>query len=97
MAKSEKALQQEIATFFRKKKCFVMVIQPQAGIPDGTPDVIALFPGGGWAAIEVKASPTARFQPLQKLTIKKLDEMYYSKAVYPENWPAIRAELEQLL
>lgn len=95
MAK-EKALQKEISAHLRSQGCFVMVIQPQAGIPSGTPDIFFCKEGFyGW--LEVKASRTSRFQPLQKQTLEKLHKWSYARAVYPENAEEIKAELAELL
>lgn len=74
-----------------------MVIQPQAGIPTGTPDIVALIDGGGWVAIEVKQDEKSKFQPLQLEIINKLDNMYWSRAVHNNNWPEVKAELEELI
>ena len=92
----EKKLQTEIAKWLRSKGCFVMVIQPQAGIPSGTADVFFCKEGFyGW--LEVKASATSPFQPLQKEFIAKMDAWSYGRVVYPENWPKIQQELEEIL
>jgi len=94
---SESSFQKKIATWLRQKGCYVLTTTVNAGIPVGCPDIIALIPGGGWLALEVKKDAKSRFQPLQKETIAKLDGMYYSKAVYPENWDEIKLELEQIV
>lgn len=102
----ESKLQSEVANWLRRKGAYVMVIQPQAGIPASTPDIIALLDGGGWVALELKASNpykrdgTAKagaFQPLQQQTVAKLDQMYFARIVYEENWLKIRTELEQII
>lgn len=102
----ERKLQSEIATYLRRKGAFVLTIQPQAGIPSGTPDIIALLDGGGWVGLEIKASNpykrdgTAKahaFQPLQQETVKKLNNMYFARVVWPANWPEVKEELNQLL
>lgn len=98
----ESNLQSEIATFLRRKGAYILVVQPQAGIPQGCPDMLALLSGGGWVALEVKASNPYRkdgkaksgaFQPLQERTVAKLDEMYFSRVVWPEVWPSVKKEL----
>lgn len=103
---AESKLQSQIATWLRRRGCFVMVVQPQAGIPDGTPDVIALCNGGGWVALEVKASDPYKkngdakagaFRPLQVRTVNRLDDMYFARIVWPENWNAIKQELEAII
>lgn len=102
----EARLSSVIAKWLRQKGLYVLVTTPGRGIPDGCPDIVALMDGGGWITLEVKeATPYRRdgvakkgaFQPLQQITISKLHEMYYSKVVYPDNWPEIRDELAEMI
>lgn len=90
---AESNFQKKVASWLRKKGCYVLVITAHPGIPDGMTDILALIPGGGWAALECKASKSARMRPLQAPTIKKLDNMYFARKVYPENWEEIKQEL----
>jgi len=92
----EASLQTTIINYLKRKGCYV-IKTGGPGTPNGCPDVIALMDGGGFIALEVKESAKAKFQPLQKLTIEKLNDMFYSRAVYPENWKDIKKELEQYL
>jgi hypothetical protein len=91
---AESRFQAKVVIWLRQKGCYVIVTD---GRPVGVPDVIALFNGGGWAALEIKKSAKSKFQPLQKITITKLDGMYYSKAVYPENWDEVKTELVKII
>lgn len=95
MAKESK-LQSTISKWLKSNGCFVMVLSPQPGIPNGTPDVF--FCKGtlyGW--IEVKASPTSRFQPLQKERIAIFSKWSYAVVCYPENWLEVQQQLVLLL
>lgn len=92
----ESQLQAEIIRFLKKKKCYVIKTSPGAGTPVGCPDIIALLEGC-FIAIEVKASAKSPFQPLQKETIKKLDDWSWCKAVSVDNWGEIRTELEHFI
>ncbi len=94
---AESNFQNKVSLWLRQKGCYVMTISPRPGIPDGCPDVIALFNGGGWAALELKKGPNEKYQPLQKPTIEKLNKMYYSRAVWPENWEEVKKELVQII
>lgn len=94
---AESNFQSKVAGYLRRKGCYVLVTTPRPGIPDGCPDIIALVDGGGWLALELKASKNEKFQPLQEITVKKLDGMYYSRVVYPENWEDIKKELEKII
>lgn len=91
---AEAAFQNKVTKWLRQKGCYVIVTD---GRPGGVPDVIALFNGGGWAALEIKKSPKEKYQPLQKLTIAKMDKMFFSRAVWPENWEDIKKELAQII
>lgn len=102
----ESKFQSDVIKWLRSKGCFVIVTSAVAGIPTGTPDVLALIPGGGWAALEVKPKNPYKkdgtalkgaFQPLQQATVAKLDKLYYSRVVYPEIWSEIRGELTQII
>lgn len=93
---SEAKLQSKIRNYLKQKGCYVLVISPQPGIPDGCPDIFA-FIEGAWIAIEVKDSPKAKYQPLQKETLKKLDDWSWAKRVDPSNWTEVKKELEKML
>lgn len=93
---SEASLQGTVVKYLKAQGCYVIKTTPGPGVPVGCPDII-FFKDGFWGGLEVKASKTAPFQPLQKLTIEKLDKMSWCKAVYPENWKTIKLELEQIL
>ncbi len=93
---AEGKLQSEVAKWLRNQGCFVMVIQPQAGIPTGTADVFFCKEGFyGW--LELKASKTSPFQPLQKQFLDKMDKWSWAKACWPANRDEIKAELTQIL
>lgn len=92
---TEAKLQSEIIRYLRGKHCFVMKCGG-AGVPVGTSDVFFCVEGF-YGFIEVKASKKAKFQPLQKEFIDKMIEWSWAKAVYPENWPETKVELEKML
>lgn len=92
----ESRLQSNIRTYLKGKGCYVLVIRPQPGIPDGCSDIIFMLEGF-WGAIEVKDSRAAKYQPLQKETLAKLDAWSFARRVDPTNWPNVREELERIL
>lgn len=65
-------------------------------IPNGTADIF-FCKEGFYGFIEVKSSKTATFRPLQLEFLAKMNDWSWAKAVYPENWPNIRLELDLLL
>ena len=80
----------------RSKGCFVLKTHPGLGTPTGTPDIL-FMKEGFWGAIECKASKTAKWQPLQKETLDKMNAWSYGRAAYPANVDEIIAELDIIL
>lgn len=92
---TEAKLQSEVIKYLRGKHCFVMKCGG-AGVPTGTSDVFFCLEGF-YGFIEVKAREKAPYQPLQKEFIEKMHEWSWAKAVWPDNWQEIQAELEAML
>ena len=98
MNQIEKALQTKVACWLRQKGCVVIKMPAgYASIPVGFPDLLVLIDGGGFAALEIKASEKAKFQALQKEWLAKLDGMYYARVINPTNWPDVKKELEDMI
>lgn len=93
---SESNLQSQIIKFLKGKKCYVIKTKPGLGTPIGCPDIIFLYEGF-WGAIEVKSSPTAEYQPLQKETLEKFNSWSWARKVDPSNWNLVKSELERIL
>lgn len=83
----------------RLRKLGCTVFQNQGvGVPRGFPDTSVLLPEGLTIYIEFKASKRAKFQPLQKEWIKKLNERnFFAWVCYPENADEIMGEIRRLL
>lgn len=92
----ESKLQSNIRNYLKSKGCYVLVIKPQPGIPDGMADILFMLEGF-WGALEVKPDPKAPYQPLQQETLEKFDEWSWARRVDPSNWLEIREELEVML
>lgn len=92
----ESSLQSEIRRYLKSKGCYVLVIRPQPGIPDGCSDIIFMLEGF-WGAIEVKKNPAADYQPLQEETLEIFDNWSWARRVDPTDWLSVKAELEQML
>lgn len=92
----ESNLQSIIVKYLRGRGCYVIKTRPGPGTPDGCPDILALC-GGLWFALEVKGSPQAKYQPLQKETLETLHSWSWARRVDPTNWPEIKDELETML
>lgn len=91
--KKESAFEKEVVKFLKSKGCDVFKMRYA---PEGTPDRLFLKEGF-WGMLEVKKSKDAPFRPLQPEKLKRYNDWSYAKAVYPENWHEIQAELERML
>lgn len=103
---AESKFQAKVAGYLRRKGCFVLVVTVMPGVPTGTPDILALIPGGGWLTYETKDGyPYKRdgtpkkgaFRPLQLATIEKLNNMYHSRVIWPEIWDEVKDEINQFV
>lgn len=95
----EADIQSKIIRWLKSKGCVVLKIQAGPGVPQGFPDLLALYEGA-YFTIEVKATKHSKFQPHQKDWNKKLDEWSLSRIVWggkDSNWPEVQKELEEWL
>jgi Holliday junction resolvase len=92
---TEQQLQTKIITWLKSNGFYVIKTSAIPGVPVGCPDVIALK-NGYYVALEIKASKTAKKQPLQQHTIDLLAQDGYAFFVWPAVWPTIKAELEDV-
>ena len=58
----------------------------------GIPDLLVLW-GDKWATLEVKKDAKAKKRPNQGYYVSKMDEMSFSRIVYPENEKEVLDEL----
>lgn len=68
----------------------VFKIDPKQGIPD----LLVLY-GKHWALLECKKAENAKHQPNQDYYVEKLDQMSFSRFVYPENREEVLSELQR--
>jgi len=94
----EKKVQQKLIKYLKKKGCYVIKTQVDGRglVPVGCPDVIALYEGW-WGAFECKGSAKAKFQPLQEVTIEKLNNWSIAMVVHPDNIDDVISQLEKML
>ena len=71
-----------------------IIMKTNEGHRQGLPDLLILW-RKFWAALEVKASESARSQPNQGHYIEILDEMSFAAYIYPENEEEVLSALQQ--
>lgn len=92
----EKDFQAKVIKWLKSQGCIAIKYQQNATTKASFPDILFLKEGF-WGAIECKKSKTSKFRPGQKEMVAKLDEWSWAKAVYPENWAEVQAELKEML
>ena len=60
----------------------------------GIPDLLVLYKDK-WASLECKKNANAKRQPNQEYYVELMDEMSFSRFIYPENKEEILSELHQ--
>ena len=72
--------------------CIVMKTDPS--YIQGIPDILVLFKNK-WASLEIKRSAKARRRPNQEYYVDKMNNMSFSRFIYPENYRDIVDELKR--
>jgi hypothetical protein len=72
--------------------CIVLKNDPNyiQGIPD-----LTIFWGSRWATLEVKKTADSSHQPNQDYYVELMDDMSFSRFIYPENKEEVLHELQQ--
>lgn len=70
--------------------CMIMKNDPT--YLQGIPDLIVLYKDK-WASLECKKSANARHQPNQDYYVEKMDDMSFSRFIFPENEDEVLNEL----
>lgn len=94
----EGKFKKKVCSQLKKWGCTVLQYEQNSTTIKGFPDTIVLLPESLTIFIEFKKSKTAKFRPLQKEWIKKLnDRSYFAYVMYPENEKEIMAEIRNLI
>ena len=71
-----------------------IVMKNDSSYIQGIPDLLVLYKDR-WAALEVKRGSNASVRPNQKYYVNKMDDMSFSRFVYPENKEEVLNELRE--
>ena len=72
------------------KGCIVM--KNDSSYIQGIPDLLVLY-NDKWASLEIKQNARASRRPNQEYYVNQMDEMSFSRFVYPENKDEVMDEL----
>ena len=73
-----------------------IVTKLDSGDIQGIPDLLILYKNK-WATLENKRSENANHQPNQDYYVDKMNEMSFSRFIYPENKDKVLNELKKVL
>lgn len=94
MAKLESKFQKELIDEIKREYPGCIVLKNDPDYIQGFPDWTILWKNK-WAVLEAKRAKNARKQPNQDHYVEKLDEMSFSRFVYPENKEEVLNELRK--
>lgn len=95
MAKIESKFQKELTDEIKKQFPGCLIMKNDSGYIQGIPDWTILYKNK-WAVLEAKREAGANKQPNQDYYVDKLNDMSYSRFVYPENKDEVLRELHEI-
>lgn len=93
-SKLERDFQAKIIKELKNRFNGCMVMKLDSSYIQGIPDLLVLY-RDKWAVLEVKRSRNAKHQPNQDYYIKYMNDMSFSRFIYPENSEEVLDELQQ--
>ena len=94
MAKRESQFQADLIKKLKERFPGCIVIKNDANYIQGIPDLLILHKSK-WASLECKKDEKASHQPNQDYYVEKMNEMSFSRFIFPENEKEVLDELEQ--
>lgn len=93
MSKLESKFQKELMDEIKSLYPGCVIMKNDSSYIQGIPDWTILYKDK-WAMLEAKKSKTARKQPNQEYYVDKLNDMSFSRIVYPENKEEVLKDLK---
>ena len=92
--KLERDFQRELIKELERRFPGAIVTKLDSSHIQGIPDLLILYKDR-WATLECKRNKKATRQPNQRLYVAKMDDMSFSRFIYPENREEVLCELQQ--
>ena len=94
MGKLEKTFQAKLVAELKTIFKDAIITKLDAGYKQGIPDLLILYKDR-WATLECKRSANAKRRPNQKYYVDKMNNMSFSRFIFPENKEEVLNELQQ--
>lgn len=95
MAKLESKFQKEMLNEIKERYPGCMIMKNDSSYIQGIPDWTILYEDK-WAVLEAKRSEKAPKQPNQSYYVDQLNDMSFSRFIYPENKDQVMSDLEKI-
>ena len=92
--KLERDFQRELIKELERRFPGAIVTKLDSSHIQGIPDLLILYKDR-WATLECKRNKKATRQPNQRLYVAQMDDMSFSRFIYPENREEVLRELQQ--
>lgn len=94
-SKLESDFQSKLITELKAEFEGCMVMKLDSSYIQGIPDLLVLY-NDKWAVLEAKRSSNAKHRPNQDYYVRRMNEMSFSRFIYPENQEEVLDELRQV-
>ena len=91
---NENKFQSDLKKEIKKRFPGCIVTKLDSSDIQGIPDLLILYKNK-WAALEVKKDASASTRPNQEYSVARMNEMSFSKFIFPENKEDVLNELQQ--
>ena len=90
----ESKFQSDLKKELKRRFPGCMVLKNDANGIQGIPDLLILYKTK-WASLECKQSKNAKHQPNQDYYVNEMNDMSFSRFIFPENKDEVLNDLEQ--